>query len=118
MGSMGPKWGWLSGWLRRPSPGRSVDETVMTIVDVAVDQDVGVMADMSAGVGLVVAAVVGVELEVFDDTGGEAVGTDAVGDAVGETVGPAMVGGTVGEVVGIAECWARGVRADWAGGSR
>jgi len=64
----------------------------------------GEVADMDDDVGLVVVAVVGVELEVLDDTGsGEAVGTDAAGRAVGETVGPAVVGGTVGEAVGTAE---------------
>ena len=64
----------------------------------------GEVADMDDDVGLVVVAVVGVELEVLDDTGsGEAVGTDAAGRAVGETVGLAVVGGPVGEAVGTAE---------------
>ena len=76
---------------------------IIIIVDVAVDHNVGVMADMGTDVGLVVAAVVGVELEMLVNTGGEAVGTEAAGFAVGETVGLAVVCGTVGEAGRTAE---------------
>jgi len=101
--SMEPKQGRLLGRSSRPSPGRSVDEAAMTTVDVAVDYNIGVVANMDAYVWLGVGAVVVVELEVLDDTDGEVVGTGVVGDAVGETVRSAMVGGTVGEAVGTAK---------------
>jgi hypothetical protein len=45
--SMEPKQGRLLGRSSRPSPGRSVDEAVIIIVDVAVDHNIGVVADMA-----------------------------------------------------------------------
>ena len=59
--SMEPKQGRLLGRSSRPSPGRSVDEAAMTIVDVAVDYNIGVVANMDAYVWLGVGAVVVVE---------------------------------------------------------
>ena len=102
--SMEPKWDRLSWWQQRTSPGRSLDEAAMMAVDVAVDHNIGVVADVGGDAWLGAGAVVAVELEVLDGTGGEAVGTGMVGHAVGETVGSAMVGGAVGEAVGTARC--------------